>query len=50
MVLNELLILSIPALAAAFKLGALVLAVAWAARVACPPTMHLDQRSPSRRR
>lgn len=38
MVLNELLLLSIPAAAAAFKLGALVLAVLLAARAACPPT------------
>ena len=49
MVRNELLLLSIQAVAAAFKLGALVLAVAWAARVACPPTMPLDRRSLSRR-
>ncbi len=45
MVLSELLILSVPAAAAAFKLGALVLAVAWAARVACPSGKPLAQES-----
>ena len=37
MILNELLILSVPAAAATLKLGALVLTVALAARAACPP-------------
>jgi hypothetical protein len=44
MVLNELLILSVPAAAAAFKLGALVLAVVWAARAARPPATPLGAR------
>ena len=45
MIPNELLLLSIPAAAAAFKLGALVLAVVWAARVVCPPGKRLPQGS-----
>ncbi len=42
--LNELLILSVPAAATAFKLGALVQAVVWTARAACPPATPLRAR------
>jgi hypothetical protein len=44
MILNELLMLSVPAAAAAFKLAALGLAVVWAARAACPPATPLVAR------
>ena len=49
MIPNELLLLSIPAAAAAYKLGAMVLAVVWAARVVCPPGKPSPQESLGRR-
>jgi len=45
MIPNELLLLCVPAAAAAFKLGALVLAVVWAARVVCPSGKPLARGS-----